>query len=138
MPEMKILAQEAILYSKQLDRLTYYIITELFIFELELESVLRKENRRYSYTGYILCRYRASTPTFKALLGMLTKLLAKFLLRGRTLLGSIRDRSSLTRDGNFRKRVCFNVTSKEDLVSLHLREKGSESYNISGSPFSVN
>jgi hypothetical protein len=24
------------------------------------------------------------------------------------------------------------------LVSLHLREKGSESYNISGSPFSMN
>jgi hypothetical protein len=34
--------------------------------------------------------------------------------------------------------VRFDVTSKEDLVSLHLREKCSESYNISGSPFSIN
>ena len=68
----------------------------------------------------------------------LTKSSAKFLLRGRTLLGSIRDRLSLTRDGNFRKRVCFNVASKEELVLLYLREKGSESYNISGSLFLVN
>jgi len=138
MPEMKILAQEAMLHSKQLVRLAHCIIAELFVFELERGSVPRKENGRYSCTGYILCRHRAGAPAFEALLGRLTKSLAKFLFQGRTLPGSIRDRSSLARDGNFRKRVCFDVTSKEDLVSLHLREKGSESYNISGSPFSMN
>jgi hypothetical protein len=135
MPEMKILAREAILYSKQLDRLAHCIIAELFVFELE--RVPRKENGRYSCTGYILCCHRAGTPAFKALLARLTKLSAKFLLKGRNLPGSIRDRLSLTRDRNFRKRVCFDVNSKQDLVSLHLREGSSESYNISGSPFSV-
>ena len=137
MPEMKILAREAILHSKQLDRLAHCIIAELFVFEMELESVPRIENGRYSCTGYILCSRRAGTPAFDVLMGRLTKSSAKFLLRGRTLPGSIRDRSFLARDGNFRKRVCFDVTSKQDLVSLHLREGSSESYNISGSPFSV-
>jgi hypothetical protein len=126
------------LHLKELDRLAHCIITRLFVFELKPESVLRKKNGRYLYTGYILCYYRAGALVFKALLGRLTKLLAKFLLRGRTLLRFIRDRLSLARDGNFRKRVYFDVTSKEDLVSLYLREKGSESYNISGSLFSIN
>jgi hypothetical protein len=134
-PEMKILAREAILHSKQLDRLAHCIIAELFVFELE--SVPRKENGRYSCTGYILCCHRAGTPAFEGLLGRLTKSSAKFLLRGRTFPGSVRDRSSLARDGNFRKRVCFDVGSKQDFVSLHLREGALESYNISGSPFSV-
>jgi hypothetical protein len=135
MPQMKILAQEVVLHSKQLDRLAYCIIAEIFLFELE--SVPRKENGRFSCTGYILCCHRAGTPAFEALLARLTRSSAKFLFRGRTLPGSIQDRSSLARDGNFRKRVCFDVTSKQDLVSLHLREGGSESYNISSSPFSV-
>ncbi|KAH8587298.1 hypothetical protein B0O99DRAFT_527023 [Bisporella sp. PMI_857] len=138
MPEMKILAQEAMLHSKQLDRLAHCIIAELFVFELDQDSLPRKENGRYSCVGYILCSHRASTPAFHVLLGRLTKSLAKFFIRGRALPGSVRDRSSFSRDGNFRKRVCFDVTSKEELVSLHLREKGSEPYNISGSPFSIN
>ena len=137
-PEMKIHAREAILHSKQLDRLAHCIIAELFVFELELESIPRKENGRYSCIGYILCCHRAGAPAFEALLGRLTKSSARFLLRGRALPGSIQDRSSLARDGNFRKRVCFDVAKREDLVSLHLQEKGSEPYNISGSPFSVN
>ena len=74
----------------------------------------------------------------EVLLENLVKSSAKFLFRGRTLPGSVRDRSSLDRDGNVRKRVCFDVDSKEDFFSLHLRERGPESYNISGSPFSVN
>ena len=137
MSEMKALAQEVILHSKQLDRLAQCIIAELFVFELELESVPRRENGRYSCTGYILCCHRSGTPAFEALLARLTRSSAKFLLRGRVLPGSIRDRASLAKDGNFRKRVFFDVTSKQELFSLQLRERGSESYNISGSPFSL-
>jgi hypothetical protein len=118
-----------------LDRLVYCIITELFIFELE--SVPRKKNSRYSYTGYILYYYRAGTLVFEGLLGRLTKSSVKFLLRGYTFPGSVRDRLSLARDGNFRKRVYFDIGSKQDFVSLHLRKGALESYNISGSPFSV-
>ena len=112
MPQMKILAREAMLYSKQLGQLAHYIIIELFIFELDLKSVPRKENGRYSYTGYILCSCRASTPVLDALLKRLTKSSAKFLFKGRILLGSIRDRLFLIRDGNFKKRVYFDVISK--------------------------
>jgi hypothetical protein len=65
----------------------HYIIIELFVFELEGD--LRKENSIYLYIEYISCCHRASTPTFEALLGRLTKSLARFLLRGRALLGSI-------------------------------------------------
>ncbi|KAH7363976.1 patatin-like phospholipase-like protein [Rhexocercosporidium sp. MPI-PUGE-AT-0058] len=136
MPEMKSLAQEAMLHSKQLKRLAHCVIAELFVFMLE--SIPRKENGKYSCTGHILCRYRAKTLELEALLEKLAKSSAKFLLRGRTLPGSVGDRSSLDKDGNFRKRVCFDVNSKEDFFSLHLRETGPESQNISGSPFSVN
>lgn len=136
MPEMKSLAHEAMLHSKPLIRLARCITAELFVFELE--SIPRKENGKYSCTGYILCRHRAGTPELEVLLENLVKSSAKFLFRGRTLPGSVRDRSSLDRDGNVRKRVCFDVDSKEDFFSLHLRERGPESYNISGSPFSVN
>jgi hypothetical protein len=135
MPEMKILAQEVVLHSKEVDRLAHCIIAELFVFELEGDP--RKENGVYPFIGYISCCRRAGTTAFKALLARLSKSSARFLLRGRALSGSIRDRSSLARDGNFRKRVCFDVASKQDLVSLHLREGGLESFNISGSPFSV-
>jgi hypothetical protein len=114
----------------------YYIIAELFVFELE--SIPRKENSRYSCTSYILCYYRASTPVFKGLLGRLIKLLAKFLLRGYTFPSSVQDRLSFIRDENFRKRVCFDVSSKQDFVSLYLREGALELYNISKSLFSVN
>ncbi|OBT48514.1 hypothetical protein VE00_01410 [Pseudogymnoascus sp. WSF 3629] len=115
-PEMKALAQgEVALQLSQLDQLAHCLIAEFFVFELE-----------------------AGSPAFNALLRRLTGLSAAFLLRGRTLPGSAQDRSSLARDGNFRKRVCFDVTSKEDLVSLQLQERGSEPYHISGSPFSVN
>lgn len=139
MPKMKALAQqEVMLQSSQLDQLARCLIAEFFVFELEVDSIPRKENGRYSCTSYILCCHRAGSPTFDALLGRLIRSSAAFLLRGRKLSGSIQDRSSLARDGNFRKRVCFDVTSKNDLVSLELQERGSEPYNISGSPFSVN
>ncbi|OAF60545.1 hypothetical protein VC83_03552 [Pseudogymnoascus destructans] len=115
-PEMKALAQgEVALQLSQLDQLAHCLIAEFFVFELE-----------------------ANSPAFNALLRRLTGLSAAFLLRGRMLPGSVQDRSSLARDGNFRKRVCFDVNSKEDLVSLQLQERGSEPYHISGSPFAVN
>ena len=134
-PEIKTLAQEATIGSEQIDRLAHCLIAELFVFELD--SVPRKENGRFSCVGYILCSHRASSQAFRVLLGRLSKSSAKFLIRGRELPGSIQDRLSLARDGNFRKRVCFDVSSRDEFVSLRLQERGSEPYNISGSPFSV-
>jgi hypothetical protein len=75
---------------------------------------------------------------FKVLLKRLTKSLARFLLRGYAFSGSIQDRLSFARDRNFRKRVCFNVANKQDLVLLQLQEGGLESFNISSSLFLVN
>ena len=104
----------------------------------KLKGDLRKENSIYLCIRYILCCCYTSTTLFKALLAQLTKLFAKFLLRSCTLLGLVQDRLFLARDRNFRKRVCFDVVSKQDLVSLYLREGDSESFNISSSPFLVN
>jgi hypothetical protein len=112
------------------------IIAELFVFKLKGD--LRKENSIYLYIKYILYYCCASTTSFKALLAQLTKSSTKFLLRGCVLLGLVQDRLSFARDRNFRKRVCFDVVSKQDLVLLYLREGDLEPFNISGSPFSVN
>jgi len=99
------------------------MIAELFLFELE--SVPRKENGRYLCSGYILCCHRVGTPALEVLLVRLAKSSAKLLLKGRILSGSIRDRSSNVRDGNPRKRVHFDITSKQEQVLVHLQE-GSE------------
>jgi hypothetical protein len=63
------------------------IIAELFVFKLEGD--LRKENSVYLCIRYISCCCCAGTSAFKALLAQLTKSLARFLLRGCALLGSI-------------------------------------------------
>jgi hypothetical protein len=112
------------------------IIVELFVFKLEGD--LRKENNVYLCIRYILCCCCVGTTSFKALLARLTKSSTKFLLKGCALLGLVQDCLSLARDRNFRKRVCFDVASKQDLVLLHLREGDLEPFNISGSPFLVN
>jgi hypothetical protein len=124
-------------YSKQLDRLVYYIIAELFVFELELDNPPRKKNNCYSYIGYILCYYRASSFAFDILLERLTESSAKFFFQGCVFLGFIRDHVFLAKDRNFRKRVYFDITNKKDLVSLYFWEGSAESYNISGSLFSI-
>jgi hypothetical protein len=103
----------------------------------KLKGNLRKENSIYLCIRYILCCYQVGTLAFKALLRRLTKSLARFLLRGCALLGSIQDRLSFARDRNFRKRVCFNVASKQDLVLFYLWEGDLESFNISSSLFLV-
>jgi hypothetical protein len=125
-----------ILHLKELDQLAHCIIIELFVFKLKGDP--RKENSVYLCIRYISCCRCASTTSFEALLAQLTKSSTKFLLRGCALLGLVQDRLSLARDRNFRKRVCFDVASKQDLVLLHLREGDLESFNISGSPFLVN
>lgn len=137
MRELKDLARYSILNSnaKQLDRLAHCIIAEHFVFELE--AVPRKESGQYSCIGYVSCRLRSGSAAFDQLLARLTKSSARFLLRGRPLAGRIQDRSSRGRDGNFRKRVCFEVSSKQDMFALSLQEGGLEPCNISGSPFSV-
>lgn len=137
MRELKDLARDSILNSnaKQLDRLARCIIAEYFVFELE--AVPRRENGHYSCIGYILCRLRSGSTAFDQLLARLTRSSAKFLLRGRQLLGRVLDRSSRGRDGNFRKRVCFDVSRKQDMFSLSLQEGELEPCSISGSPFSI-
>jgi hypothetical protein len=137
MRELKDLARDCLLGpgAKQLDRLAHCIIAELFVFELE--AAPRKENGRYSCTGYVSYRLRAGSAAFDQLLARLMMSSAKFLLRGRPLAGRIQDRSSRGRDGNFRKRVCFEVSSKRDMFALSLQEGRVELCNISGLLFSV-
>lgn len=136
-PEMKMRAREHLVQSVEADRLALCLIAKLFVFELEGVPKKQLWDGRYPCTGCILCTLRAGTPALDELLERLAKSSARFLFRGRPLPGSIRDRSSLGRDGNFRKRVCFDVANKHDLFSLQLQIEGSEPFDISGSSFSV-
>lgn len=135
MHELKSIAYETVCHSRELDRLARCLIAELFFFELD--PGLRRENGQYSCTGYIFCRLRAGSTAFDSLLTQLFEVNARFLLKGRTLPGAIQDRSSLGRDGNFRKRVCFDITSRQESISLQLQEGSAKPCDISGSPFSL-
>jgi hypothetical protein len=136
MPELKALASEPT-HAKSLTRLANCLVANLFVFELDSGKTIRKRNGKYLCTGYILCRYGSKNPTLELLLDRLTKSSARFQLQGEILPGTIRGRSIKGKDGNFQKRVCFSVTSMEEMVSLRLREEGSEAFDISGSPFSI-
>jgi hypothetical protein len=134
MRELGAHARAAISQSLELDRLAWCLVAELFFFELDW--LPRKENGKFSCVGHILCRLCSKTAAFEALLVQLSKTSAKFLVDSRPLSDSIEDHLSIGRDGNFMKRVCFEVPSRQYSISIQLKE-GSSSCNISGSSFSI-
>jgi hypothetical protein len=138
MPELKNMAYDDINSDEtkqDMKRLAKCLHAADFFFELD--SIPRRENGTYSYTSYILCRAQVGSSKFKNLLRELTISSAHFILRGHRLNGHIPHRLCFAQDGNFRKRVCFDITSRQKLVSIHLREGSSKSCDISGSPFSI-
>jgi hypothetical protein len=138
MQELKEYATAAISTSSELDRLARCMIAELFFFELDPNMVPeRDETGQFSCVGYILCRLRSQTAAYEALFSKLSSNSSKFLLGKHPLPGSIGDRSSLDRDGNFKKRVCFATPDRQSLITIRLRDSSLESCNISGSPFSI-
>jgi hypothetical protein len=116
--ELKAYLRAAISASVKLDRLVQCIIAKFFFFELDPIIVTneRNENGQFSCTGYILYRLRDKTDAFEALLSHLTKTSAVVLLGKRPFPGSIQDRSSIDRDGNFKKMVSFKASSRKYLI----------------------
>ena len=131
--ELKEAARAAIVGSKELVRLPRFIVSELFIFQL-VEVPCR---RSHLYTGKIVCRLRANTNRFRKLMSQMKNNSSKFLLQGHMLSGSIKDDSYFSKDGNFCKRITFEVLDKDSPFSVQLQRGSLEPTSISGSPFTI-
>lgn len=132
MQEIAAKAREEFRKSAEVDIVARCIIASYFHFELE--SKPKRVCGKYSGSGYILCRLPQTSPAFEVLLGQLSKGTARFFLDGHPIPGRIEDRSFIDKQGNFRKRVEFEVRDK---MAILLKEGDSQSQHISGSPFSI-
>lgn len=135
MQEVKEHARSTIYNSKELDRLARCIVAELFLFELD--SVPKKERGRYICQGRIICRLRAHTAAFQALLQQLNEASAVFLVQGHSLKDANGNEPDRDRNGNFSKAVCLEVFDRRTSFAIQLKEGSSQPCGISGSPFSV-
>jgi hypothetical protein len=135
MQEVKAAARSAVYGSKELGRLARCVVAELFIFELE--PGFRKEKGQYLCVGRIFCRLRANGTALGMLLNQLTTSSAKFLFEGRPLGGSLKDGSYLDGDGNFNKRVAFEIHDRRSPISILLQDGSLQPCSISGSPYSI-
>ncbi|KAI9762170.1 MAG: hypothetical protein M1840_001465 [Geoglossum simile] len=133
--ELKTLARAGSSGSGEIDVLARCAVSSLFYFELE--STPEYADRQYSCTGNILCRLRADSKAFEALVMQLSKNSAKFFLGNHRIPGQIGDRSSLGKGGDFRKRVELRIGDLQSKLSIYLKEGRHEQQNISGSPFSI-
>lgn len=131
------MARETIWNSSALEKLVYRLRAELFIFELDDARPFQRVNGTYECVGHIQCRLRAKTPEFEALMSQLDQGSAVFRFRRWVLQGSFQDRSSVRHDGNFFKRVRFQIRSREEPFSIALEEGPGTTCQISGSPFTL-
>jgi hypothetical protein len=130
MQELKESVRRAIAGSTELDRLARRMIAELFVFELDSTPI--KENGQFMCAGHVICRLRANSDALGVLLTQLTRSLAKFILQDRSIGGSFLDG-----DGNFRRRLIFEVPDRSSPISIQLQEGQSQPCSISGSPFTI-
>jgi len=77
-PELKSKVEMDYSLSAQIDTIARYIIISLFYFKLD--SLLKRYNRKYIVTRYILCLITCSDLAFKALLSKLINNSIKFLM----------------------------------------------------------
>jgi hypothetical protein len=77
-PKLKSKVEMDYSLSAQIDTIARYIIASLFYFELN--SLLKRYNRKYIVTGHILCSITRSNPAFKALLSKLANNSTGFLI----------------------------------------------------------
>lgn len=136
MQQLKENARLAISESPEEDRLVRCMFAECFIFELESDPK-RGVNGQYICTGHIFCRLRANEKGLSVLLDQLGARSAKFLLYGRPITTPTSSDSFLNREGNYCRRVQFQVFDRKSSISIQLQEGQSQPSNISGSPFSI-
>jgi hypothetical protein len=136
MQQLKDYARWTISNSPQADRLVRCIFAECFLFELESEPK-RGESGQYICTGHITCRLRANDKALTVLLDQLEMRSAKFLLYGRPIMSPTASCSVLDRDGNFCRKLSFEVFDRQSPITIQLQEGQSQPSSISGSPFSI-
>ncbi len=107
------------------------MIASLFFFELD-SNPDNIEGRSVG-SGNIQCSIRRGNLAFSPLLRQLADASAMFFLNDSPIAGKFDDGSFLDREGNFRKSVELNLSGK---FTISLKQ-GSEKYNISGSPYTV-
>lgn len=118
--------------SSSLHRLSRHLRAELFFFELDDSLPPYFFNGAYQCVGTILCRLRAMTPEYEAFMQQLWQKTASFRLGGQVL--------GITCENihaNFSHRVCFSLPSPKHLFAIKLAEGEGDSFDISGSPFTL-
>ncbi|KAH7111317.1 phospholipase [Dendryphion nanum] len=130
-PGLKSKVQEDESTSDAIDHVARCLIASLFYFELD--SKPERSDGKYMGSGRILCSLRSHDPSFKPLIDQLSSISAQFYL-DEHVIAAVKDSSCLDKDGNFRVRVELNTA---DRFTISLQESSSETYNISGSPFSI-
>ncbi|KAH8650337.1 acyl transferase/acyl hydrolase/lysophospholipase [Tricladium varicosporioides] len=128
--DLQLKAQEDDSISKVIDNVARCAIASLFYFELD--SIPKGCNGEYTGTGTIFCSVRRSDPAFTLLLGQLSN--ATFYLNNCPIPGEIGDRSFISKDGNFRKRVELSLSSR---FTISLKQDDAELCHISGSPYLI-
>ena len=131
MSKLKLKAETDNSMSKTIDSVAHCMIASLFYFELD--SKPDNIEGKSVGTGHIQCSIRRRNPAFPLLLRQLLDASAVLYLNNYPIPGKIGDSSFLGADENFRKLVELNVTGS---FTISLKQ-GSEKYNISGSPYSV-
>ncbi|KAH7111753.1 hypothetical protein B0J11DRAFT_598320 [Dendryphion nanum] len=130
-PGLKSKVQEDESTSDAIDHVARCLIASLFYFELD--SKPERSDGKYMGSGRILCSLRSHDPSFKQLIDQLSSISAQFYL-DEHVIAAVKDSSCLDKDGNFRVRVELNTANR---FTISLQESSSETYNISGSPFSI-
>ncbi|KAJ9133184.1 FabD/lysophospholipase-like protein [Pleurostoma richardsiae] len=135
MDQVSLLARTTISHSAELSKSISCMIARLFFFQLD--ELPRKRNGAYSCSGHLFCRLRAGREGFVALMRDLDQANTKIAADGRCLPGGFQSHLSLAQDGNFKKRVTFEVSSREQTISMTLYRSPGAHFNIGGSPFSL-
>jgi hypothetical protein len=128
--DLQLRSQEDDSISEVINSIARHAIASLFYFKLD--SKPGKYDKEYIGVGSIFCTIRQSDLAFQPLLDQLSN--SAFYLDNYPIIGKIGDRSFISKDGNFRKRVELSVN---DRFTIFLKQGDSEPCNISGSPYSV-
>ncbi|KAH9905226.1 FabD/lysophospholipase-like protein [Xylariomycetidae sp. FL2044] len=101
--------------SRIVDNVARCFLSSLFYFELD--SVPERFARKYVATGHILCSIRHGDPAFPALFDRLSCASAQLRI-DESFITRMGDRSYLSKDGNFRKRVEFKTDGNGSPFSI--------------------
>jgi hypothetical protein len=132
MHELQLKAENDPSVSNVIDNIARCAIASLFYFELD--SMPEACNGQYMGTGSILCSLRGTDPLLELLLNQLSSMAATFYLNDCPISGAVGDRSFISKDGNFRKRVELNLSGK---FTIALKQGDSDPCHISGSPYMI-